>query len=187
MSTSFNPTMRQSSRKVRICSMAILPLVSLLFVFAPIGSAVGATLKACNPAALKQAIATAKPGDSIQMCNRQWADTVIDFNVNATKAAPIRLVAETPGDVVLTGSSRLLVSGNYAIVDGLLFQGGYTGIENSIVEFRSLNARNCDNCRITNLSVILGFGEMFRLTPTCYESSVLWRILYMCVCFSCGQ
>jgi poly(beta-D-mannuronate) lyase len=42
-----------------------------------------------NMAGLQAAIAAARPGDQIVMADGTWTDAVIDFNAQATAAAPL--------------------------------------------------------------------------------------------------
>lgn len=113
-----------------------------------------AVRKACSVTQLNQVIQETNPGDTVEMCNGKWSNAVIRFYVQGTSDAPIRLVAESPGQVVLTGSSRLLLSGRHAVVDGLRFEGQYTGSEIAVVQFRSTTKEVCNDCRVTNLSII---------------------------------
>src|SRR5690554_5892725 len=80
-------------------------------------SASAAKLAACSKEELTTAIAKAQPGDEIVLCAGTWTDTEIDFDVDGTASAPITLKAETPGKVVMTGSSTLQIGGSYAVVD----------------------------------------------------------------------
>jgi len=130
-----------------------MPLACLFLATAATAPAQAATLQACTKFELSRAISSARPGDVVEMCDGRWDDTVINFDVDGTRSAPIRLTAQMPGGVVLTGASRLLVSGDFAVVDGLKFSGRYTGTENTIVEFRSPSGRLCFDCRITNLTI----------------------------------
>lgn len=53
------------------------------------------------------------------MTNGTWTDQAITFRGSGTSANPITLRAETPGKVLLTGSSSLTVAGEYLVVSGL--------------------------------------------------------------------
>src|SRR5688500_11410971 len=66
----------------------------------------------------------AGPGDSIVLADGVWTDQNITFSDSGTAAAPITLRAQTPGRVILTGSSRLTISGDYSITTGLSFRDG---------------------------------------------------------------
>ena len=99
---------------------------------------------------LRNAIATAKPGDVILMNDGEWKNTIIHFNAIATGKAPITLKAKTPGKVILTGASQLAFLRPHLIVDGLFFTKGQIGDlkANAVVEFKS------DSCRLTNTAIV---------------------------------
>ena len=112
-----------------------------------------ATTSVCSVAELNAAVSAAGPGDVIKMCNGNWADAKIVFSVRGQSDGPIRLEAETPGQVILTGSSQLFITGNFAIVDGLTFKGKYTGSDYRIIQFQN-GTDGCSDCRLTNTSVL---------------------------------
>ena len=73
---------------------------------------------------LQAALAAARPGDTVVMRNGVWKDLDLVLRSPGTDAAPVRLRAESPGGVVLTGSSRLTFQAPHLIVSGLLFRDG---------------------------------------------------------------
>src|SRR5690606_9066036 len=80
---------------------------------------------------LHSALERAIPGQTIVMKSGRWEDAVIEFDGmrsangrGGTAEAPITLVAEQGGAVVLTGQSRLRIAGEHMTVDGLLFTEG---------------------------------------------------------------
>lgn len=98
------------------------------------------------------AMQSAQPGDTLVMRNGTWADEDITFEGRGTVDRPITLRAETPGRVVLTGSSRLRIGGSHLIVDGLYFKDGTLnqfGTNQAVVEFRTIR-RAGDPCRLNN-------------------------------------
>jgi len=123
-------------------------LLSAAFAFLLINTAAAQTVRtAANASQLNAAIAASNPGDTIIMTNGTWTNVAINFNAIATAAQPIVLRAQTPGKVILNGSSSLLFSAPYLMVNGLYFKGGAltTG---SIVRF------NSTNCRLTNTAIV---------------------------------
>jgi len=89
----------------------------------------------------------AQPGDTLTMANGVWRDQNIQFSGNGVPGDSILLRAETPGYVILNGSSRLSIDGQYLKVDGLRLVGGYnTG---SAIVFES----GSQHCRVTNTEV----------------------------------
>ena len=81
------------------------------------------------------------------MADGTWTDAVIDFNAQATAAAPITLKARTPGKVILTGTSRLTFSRPYLVADGLHFKNGIPA-QGNVIDFKT------DHCRLTNAAVV---------------------------------
>ena len=116
--------------------------------------AMAATTTVCDMAALNSTISSAGPGDVIKMCNGTWNNSKIVFQVNGTSSGPITLKAETPGKVFLTGSSQLYIAGRFAVVDGLVFKGRYTGSDFGIIRFQNEKSGSCSDCRLTNVSVL---------------------------------
>jgi len=104
-------------------------------------------LRVSNQKQLAASFVSAKPGDVIVMKDGVWRDVVIEFNALATASAPVTLRAETPGKVMLTGSSQLFFSKPYLNVEGLLFQGGAIEKE-SVITFSS------DHCTLSHSAII---------------------------------
>jgi len=93
---------------------------------------------------LRRAIAAAEAGDVIVMLDGEWTDVAIDITT-----AGVTLRAQTPGKVVLTGSSKLKLSAPNVVVDGLRFEGGaLTGDDGEIIHF------NSDHGRVTNCAIV---------------------------------
>jgi poly(beta-D-mannuronate) lyase len=147
---------------VIFCSVLVWTSASSPIVFAsPIGSSVtGNEIKVSNLQELNSAISSAKPGDVIIMTNGAWHNTVIDFTSKATSSAPVTLRAETPGNVILDGNSKLTFSRPNLVVDGLFFTHG--AIESgSVINF------NSDECRLTNTAVA-------DYNPAQFETAYYW-------------
>jgi len=75
---------------------------------------------------LYKALSSAKAGDKIIMANGKWDDIQIKIRASGTPDDPIKLTAETPGQVTIEGQSNLELGGDYIIVDGLHFVNGYS-------------------------------------------------------------
>jgi poly(beta-D-mannuronate) lyase len=102
---------------------------------------------AANASQLNTAIAASSPGDIIIMTNGTWTNVTINFNATATATQPVVLKAQTPGQVILNGSSSLVFSAPYLMVNGLYFNGGAL-TSGAIVRF------NSTNCRLTNTAIV---------------------------------
>ncbi|MFY0654448.1 MAG: DUF4957 domain-containing protein [Cyclobacteriaceae bacterium] len=98
---------------------------------------------------LNAAIAEAKPGDELVMANGEWKDVKIRFAGKGTEKQPITLRAETPGEVVIKGKSDLKLAGEYLIVDGLFFTGGYS-TSSAAIEFAISDDSVANHCRVTS-------------------------------------
>jgi hypothetical protein len=107
-----------------------------------------------NAAEITAAQSSAGPGDSIVMADGVWMNQNITFADSGTAAAPITLRAQTPGRVILTGNSRLTITGDYSVTSGLTFKdGSLTG--GQIVSLTS----SASNSRFTDNAVVASFGS----------------------------
>jgi poly(beta-D-mannuronate) lyase len=131
-----------------------IKLVLLLASGLAVGTCVrAATVTVSTVAQLNASLATNQPGDTILLTNKIWQDADILFKKNGTAANPITLRAQTPGQVILSGSSRLRISGRWLVVDGLRFQNGY--ITNSdVIQFRENSSALATNCALINSTIV---------------------------------
>ena len=60
--------------------------------------------------------------------------------------------AHTPGQVILSGNSRLRISGHWLVVDGLRFQNGYY-TNSDVIQFRENSSALATNCALINTFV----------------------------------
>ena len=107
----------------------------------------GITVK--NATELQEAINNASAGDEIVLANGVWKDVEIKFTGKGTKDNPIKLRAETLGEVSIEGKSDLKFAGEYLIVEGLYFKNGYTP-SNAVITFRLDKDSLAHHCRVTN-------------------------------------
>src|SRR5215211_7689043 len=106
-----------------------------------------------SAAQISTAMQTSQPGDILTMANGSWTNQRIQFAGNGTSALPITLRAQTPGQAVLNGNSKINISGNWLVADGLKFQGGALAANDHIVEFRG-SLGEASNSRLTNSAII---------------------------------
>ncbi|MGD7707063.1 polysaccharide lyase 6 family protein [Microlunatus sp. Y2014] len=119
-----------------------------------------------TPAELGAAYAWAEPGDVIMMKNGTWRDVGIEFRAMGTAERPITLRAQTPGGVIISGSSYLRILGDHLVVDGLTFRDGAAPDDRyHLIQFSDwLNSDPFDggtfsnHCRLTNV-MIDGFNQ----------------------------
>jgi poly(beta-D-mannuronate) lyase len=113
---------------------------------------------------------TAQPGDVITMLDGTWTNQRIQFAGNGTSVAPITLRAQTPGQVVLNGNSKINISGNWLVVDGLNFEGGALAANDHVVEFRG-SLGEAMNSRLTNSAIV-------DYNPASIDTRYFWVSLY---------
>jgi hypothetical protein len=117
------------------------------------GTGWGADILVSSAADIAAALPTIQPGDVLVMNDGTWTDQVISFAGNGSASAPITLRAKTPGRVILNGTSRLTISGQHLVVDGLTFRGGALSSSQHIVRFTG-SLGDARNCRLTNSAFI---------------------------------
>ena len=109
---------------------------------------------------LESILSKVKAGDFIIWKDGVYSDVKIDFSpvYSGTSEKPIVLKAQTAGKVSFSGSSQLFISGNYLVVEGLLFEGKCT-LENNenVINFKSKVKKTnseANHCRLTNCAII---------------------------------
>src|SRR5688572_11065007 len=96
-------------------TQAIKNLILIATLLIPATAALAIKHTAANLSQLNAAIAASNPGDSIVMINGIWSNADINFNAKGTSHMPVVLLAETPGSVILNGTSSLTFSAPYLI------------------------------------------------------------------------
>ncbi len=98
------------------------------------------------------AVETAQPGDTITLANGVWRDVHLAFDADGVEGDTITVKAETPGQVILTGTSRLRIGGKYLKVEGLWFHRG--ALEGGhVIAFRINQNRAAHHSRLTNCAI----------------------------------
>ncbi|MDQ0641283.1 hypothetical protein QF042_004848 [Pedobacter sp. W3I1] len=109
---------------------------------------------------LEQSLSKAKPGDVITIANGVWKDVTLKLSAQGTAQKPIRIKAQTPGGVIISGASNLKISGNYLEISGLHFKDGYSP-EGDLIVFKTGTNALANHCRITDF-VIEDFSQADR-------------------------
>ena len=109
-------------------------------------------------------------GDTVVLANGIWKDFEILFTGMGNKENPITLTAEEKGKVVLSGQSNLRLAGEYLVVSGLVFKGGYTP-SSEVIAFRRNKEHLANHSRVTEV-VIEDFSKPERM------DSDYWVSLY---------
>jgi poly(beta-D-mannuronate) lyase len=78
----------------------------------------------CSAEEVARLVKDLRPGDVLVMADGTWKDQDITFRGKGTREQPITLRAETPGKVVLTGTSSLTIDGEHLVVSGLCLKEG---------------------------------------------------------------
>jgi len=138
----------------------IIGLILLLLVSSCGNSSPQTKVLVSTPEALEEAIASAKAGTDIVMANGIWNDIQIRFAGQGTENAPIRLVAETAGEVIIQGDSDLKLGGKHLVVDGLHFKNGQSP-SRAVIGFKIDDDQLAFHSRVTNV-VIEGFNKSQR-------------------------
>jgi poly(beta-D-mannuronate) lyase len=100
---------------------------------------------------LHQAIENAQPGDSIVMRDGVWQGADILFDAQGTAEKPVTLQAETPGNVIISGASRLRIGGRHLVVSGLHFRRAHN--DDHLIAFRRDSKQLAEDCRLTNCMI----------------------------------
>jgi poly(beta-D-mannuronate) lyase len=117
-----------------------------------------------------RAAAALKPGDKLVLANGTWHDVEFRLRAQGRADAPIELIAEDPGKVIISGQSNLAFSGSYIVVSGLVFKDGYTPTS-EVISFRTAKDELANHSRVTN-TVIDNFSN-----PERYDSDT-WVSIY---------
>ncbi len=134
------------------------------------GVARGTEFLVTSVADLSVTLLFARPGDTLIMRDGVWQNADILFKANGTAANPITLRAQTPGQVILSGTSRLRLAGSYLVVDGLQFVNGFV-TSDEVISFRESTISVANNCRLTECAII-------DYNPADPSLETLWVSLY---------
>lgn len=96
-----------------------------------------------------QAVAAAQPGSVIIMSNGVWNDVELRLKAKGTETSPVKLQAQTPGKVIISGRSNLAFSGEYLEISGLVFKNGYTPTS-EVISFKTSKVDLANYSRVTN-------------------------------------
>lgn len=135
----------------------ILKKSSFLLILAIITTSIsvaqsGESTLVSNISEFNEAIKKSVPGSKIVLKNGVWKDVHLKAHGIGSKESPILITSETDGEVIITGNSRLNISGKYVIVKGLWFKDG-TPTTKYLVEFRKDSKDFAYNCRLTNCTI----------------------------------
>ena len=72
---------------------------------------------------LKAMWPTVKPGDTVMMAAGEWRDLDLELAFAGTEDDPVSLVGAASGGTILSGATRLRLTGRHGVVRGLVFRG----------------------------------------------------------------
>ncbi|WP_421569958.1 polysaccharide lyase 6 family protein [Stenotrophomonas sp. PD6] len=98
-----------------------------------------------------------KPGDTVILADGTWRDVDLLLTGTGTIGQPIKLTAQTPGKVILSGQSQLRLAGAYLEVSDLVFRDGWAP-GGEVVSFRRSSSEWADHSRVTGI-VIDGYNK----------------------------
>ena len=117
-----------------------------------------------------QALSGVEAGDIIILANGEWRDFEMVITGHGREGAPITVISEEAGKVILTGQSSLRIGGEHILVTGLVFRDGYSP-RGEVISFRRTKQDISRNSRVTEV-VIDNFSK-----PDRYESDY-WVGIY---------
>lgn len=117
-----------------------------------------------------RALKAVEAGDVIVLANGEWRDFDLVVTGKGEEGAPISVVSQEPGKVILTGQSSLRIGGQHIVVKGLVFRDGYSP-RGEVVSFRRSKQDQASFSRVTEV-VIDGFSK-----PDRYDSDY-WVGMY---------
>ena len=135
---------------------ARIHVACLLLVLAASTSCFAKDFIVRNAAEVATASRQAQPGDVVLLRDGTWRDQYLQFSGNGRKGAPITLKPQYSGKVVLTGNSRLDISGSWLVAEGLRFENGALNERQHVVRF-SGSKGDATDCRLTN-SIIANYN-----------------------------
>lgn len=137
----------------------LLALTTLLTLGLPSG-AYAATYLVNDQAAYRAALNGLQPGDELVLKNGTWHNFQMLFTGAGTAEAPITLRAQTPGQVVISGTSNLRLEGEHLVVSGLVFRDGASPTR-SVIAFRREPGALANHSRLTQ-TVVENFSKRDR-------------------------
>ena len=131
--------------------LSVLRTLAIVSAFAVFGIACADTRVETQPEYF-DAVKSLEPGDTIVLANGEWRDFEILFEGQGTADRPITLIAETAGEVVITGRSNLRLAGEHLVVSGLVFRDGHTPT-NTVIAFRRTKGHYANHSRVTEVVI----------------------------------
>ncbi len=105
--------------------------------------------------ALEDAVSDNMPaGRTICLADGNYSSNLeLQFSGIGTRASPITVAAQNPGSAVISGISSVRMSGEYLVLQGLVFHNGQSE-HSDLIQTRTSSTEWCHYCRITEVSIV---------------------------------
>ena len=102
--------------------------------------------------AFNETMKKAQPGDVILLAKGNWPNVELLVAATGTAQSPITVRAEVPGKVIVSGKSRLRVSGHHVVVSGIRFHQAWH--KSVILELRKDPRDLASDCAVTDCEFV---------------------------------
>jgi poly(beta-D-mannuronate) lyase len=134
--------------------MRISPFIAISLAAAAAGLQTrAAEHRVASAEEIEQLTGSLLPGDVLVMTDGTWKDQAITINGRGTAEQPVTVRPQTPGKVILTGTSTLVTRGQYVVITGLLFKD--TAASKDTISIHG------EHCRLTESAIIGGTSKVF--------------------------
>ncbi|MEN1996758.1 MULTISPECIES: polysaccharide lyase 6 family protein [Stenotrophomonas] len=137
-----------------LAPMVLRPLANalLLSLSLAVFPATAADYLVRDAAAYANATRALAPGDTVILADGVWRDMDLLFQGTGKIGQPIRLTAQTPGKVILSGQSQLRLAGEHLEVSNLVFRDGWAP-GGEVVSFRRSASEWANHSRVTGIVI----------------------------------
>ncbi len=126
-------------------------LAPLLFVLLP-NVVLAVDYPVGDVADLKRIEKQLRPGDRVILRDGEWRDVELKCSAEGSVDQPVTFTAQTPGGVVMSGTSRLFISGRHVVVSGLHFRAAT--VPKDLISFRRDTDVLAEDCRLTECAIV---------------------------------
>ena len=103
---------------------------------------------------LKELNGKVAPGDQIILADGVWKDAQINLRMAGTVAQPILIRPNTPGGVVFTGTSSMILTGSHLVLYDTMFRDGIADRSGFVVVKIGTNENNpCNDCIVDKIVI----------------------------------
>lgn len=122
-------------------------LATIVFVLLSAVTVGATTYRVVTAEEFNQTAKRLQAGDSIVLPSGTWRDAVLLVkNAQGTAELPITITVEEKGKTFLEGSSCIRFSGEYVVVEGLVFRNG--SAEKTVIDFRTSSTQYANHSTV---------------------------------------